>query len=536
MKTKQIMRKLGMATLTAAMLAGCVWAPATVSNAEEGGKTITMAYGGGGDTFNPLEADTNGDDYLQILIWDRPFITKADGSIEGHLCDSYEMVDGKTMRMHINADAKWTDGEPVTADDFVWTAQAMTNQTIACPRCFIMKYLDGTDESGIETSAQSVNVKAVDEKTVDFGFKNEIDPEMFIKMFNLNFLTLPSHCFEGVAFEDVNSSDFWKNPIGNGPCIYKSMVQDERYEYTANKDYYMGTPDFDTFVIRVVSTENLLAGLMTGEIDIIAGSSSSLPIADWEMAQMQENLVCESAVGPGYYNLCLNQQRDYLTDEVCQAIEMAIDKQAIVDAAFAGAAEVANSWVPKASNYYNPEVETMNQYDPEAAKALLESSGWDFDRELQVLGMTGTQRIQIMEMVQQNLEAIGMKVNLEVADSATCVAKMSGGEVDMGLMGTAGTLDPDNCAINFTVGGPFCFAYINDTTWTDTVTEAAAASNFEARKVIYDDLQVRVKEEVPYIYLYFSPEFVAYNKNLTGVDITDFFQLQYSVWNWKLAE
>ena len=178
----------------------------------------------------------------------------------------------------------------------------------------------------------------------------------------------------------------------------------------------------------------------------------------------------------------------------------------------------------------------MNQYDPEAAKALLESSGWDFDRELQVLGMTGTQRIQIMEMVQQNLEAIGMKVNLEVADSATCVAKMSGGEVDMGLMGTAGTLDPDNCAINFTVGGPFCFAYINDTTWTDTVTEAAAASNFEARKVIYDDLQVRVKEEVPYIYLYFSPEFVAYNKNLTGVDITDFFQLQYSVWNWKLAE
>ena len=46
------------------------------------GKSITMAIISGGDTFNPLAADTNGDDYMQILIWDRPFITKLDGSIE----------------------------------------------------------------------------------------------------------------------------------------------------------------------------------------------------------------------------------------------------------------------------------------------------------------------------------------------------------------------------------------------------------------------------------------------------------------------
>ena len=506
------------------------------AEAAGGEKTVTMAIISGGDTFNPLAADTNGDDYMQLLIWDRPFITKLDGTIEPHLCDSYEMVDGKTMRMHINQEAMWTDGEPVTSEDFVWTAQAMTNKDIAAPRSFIMKYLDGTDESGIETGDQSVKVTAVDDKTVDFFFKEEIDPEMFIQMFNLNFLTLPSHCFEGVAFADVNASEFWDNPIGNGPCIYKSMVQDERIEFTANKDYYMGTPDFDNFVIRIVPAENLLAGLMAGEIDLVAGGSNNLPTADWELAQAQENLVCESAVGPGYYNLCINQQRDYLTPEVCQAIEMAIDKQAISDAIFAGQAEVANSWLPKASKYYNPAVESMNQYDPEAAKALLESSGWDFNRELHLLGNSNPQRIPIIEMIQQNLEDIGMKVNLETADTATCVSKLSGGEVDVGIMGTAGTLDPDNVAINFTVGGPFCFANISDQTGNDAVNAGAAAPTFEERKAIYDDLQVRIKEEVPYIYLYFSPEFVAYNKKLSNVDVTDFFQLQYSVWEWKVAE
>ena len=139
-------------------------------------------------------------------------------------------------------------------------------------------------------------------------------------------------------------------------------------------------------------------------------------------------------------------------------------------------------------------------------------------------------------MIQQNLEGIGFKVNLETADTATCVAKLSGGEVDVGIMGTAGTLDPDNAAINFTVGGPFCFANISDKTWNDAVDAGASAPSFEARKAVYDDLQVRIKEEVPYIYLYFSPEFVAYNKKLVNIDITDFFQLQYSVWDWKVAE
>lgn len=500
------------------------------------GKSITMAITAGGDTFNPLAADTNADDYMQLLIWDRPFITKIDGTIEPHLCDSYEMVDGKTMRLTINADAMWTDGEPVTAEDFLWTAQAMTNKDIAAPRSFVMKYLEGTDDSGIETADQSVAVTVVDDKTVDLKFKNEIDPVMFIQMWNLNFLVLPAHCFEGVAFADVNNSDFWDAPIGCGPCIYSSMVQDERIEYTANKDYYLGAPDFDTFTIRIVPDTNMLAGLMSGEIDIVAGGSSDLPVADWELAKAQDNLVCESAGGPGYYNLCINQQRDYLTPEVGQAIEMAIDKQAISNAMFAGQAEVANSWVPKSSRYYNPVVETMNQYDPEAAKALLDEAGWDWDRELHLLGNSNPSSVPIIEMIQQNLVDIGMKVNLETADTATCVSKLSGGEVDVGIMGTAGTLDPDNCAINFTVGGPFCFANIADTTWNDTVNAGAAAADFEERKAIYDDLQVRVKEEVPYIYLYFTPEFVAYNKKLSNIDITDFFQLQYSVWEWKVAE
>lgn len=512
-------------------------AESTAENTASGGsKTVTMAIISGGDTFNPLAADTNGDDYMQLLIWDRPFITKIDGAIEPHLCTKYEMVDAKTMRLHINEDAMWTDGKPVTAADFVWTAQAMTNKSIGAPRSFIMKYLEGTDVSGIETADQSVKVEAVDDKTANFFFKNEIDPEMFIQMFNLNFLTLPSHCFEGVAFADVNNSDFWKNPIGNGPCIYKSMVQDERIEYMVNKDYYMGTPDFDNFVIRIMPAENMLAGLMSGEIDLVAGGPNNLLTADWELAKAQENLVCEAAVGPGYYNLCINQQRDYLTPEVCQAMEMAIDKQAISDAIFAGQAEVADSWLPKASRYYNPEVEKMNQYDPEAARKLLEESGWDFSRELHLLGNSNPQRIPIIEMIQQNLKGIGMKVNLETADTATCVAKLSGGEVDVGIMGTAGTLDPDNAAINFTVGGPFCFADISDKTWNDAVDAGASAPTFEERKAVYDGLQVRIKEEVPYIYLYFSPEFVAYNKKLLNVDITDFFQLQYSVWDWKVAE
>ena len=71
-------------------------------------------------------------------------------------------------------------------------------------------------------------------------------------------------------------------------------------EFKANKDYYLKTPQWDRFVVKVVATPSLLSGLMNDEIDILAGNVASLQLSDWDMAQQQQNLTCVSTESVGY--------------------------------------------------------------------------------------------------------------------------------------------------------------------------------------------------------------------------------------------
>ncbi|MCQ5056885.1 ABC transporter substrate-binding protein, partial [Agathobaculum butyriciproducens] len=64
-------------------------------------------------------------------------------------------------------------------------------------------------------------------------------------------------------------ADFWNNPVGNGPFMFESTVPGERVVYTTNPDYYLGVIDFDKLVIRCISSTNILASLMSGEVDLV---------------------------------------------------------------------------------------------------------------------------------------------------------------------------------------------------------------------------------------------------------------------------
>ncbi len=500
---------------------------------------VTMATYGEWPTLCPLTTSVVRGDIVQAVMFDRMFVSKLDGTFEPHLCTGYEMQDDTTMVVHINENAKWHDGEPVVAEDFVWTARAFSNAEVAAPRGWIMKYLTGTDDSsGLETSENSVGCEAIDEHTVAFKFKNAIDPEMFLTQINQYFMPLPSHCFEGMTYaEAANDTEFWNAPIGNGPCIYQSKTDGERIVYTANKDYYMGTPDFDTFIMRVVTNDSMVAGLMNGEIDIVCGGSyGGILSTDWELAQAQSNLVCESTSGYGYALLGMNQTQPYLTPEVCSAINMAIDKQSIVDSVFAGEAELAYSWLPQASKYFDSNLTSMWKYDPEAAKAALDAAGFDYSQTLNLKVSSGSDSNEMTALIiQQNLKDIGVNVEIEIADSTAIIAECNAGTTDMVLMNQSNGADPDSCAISFDLNGSFNFAHITDPSWSELVAQGAAANEFEVRQDIYNQLQERLMTECPYIYLFFSKSLVAYNNRLSNVDITDFMNLEYCVWQWEVA-
>lgn len=137
-------------------------------------------------------------------------------------------------------------------------------------------------------------------------------------------------------------------------------------EFKANKDYYLKTPQWDRFVVKVVATPSLLSGLMNDEIDILAGNVASLQLSDWDMAQQQQNLTCVSTESVGYQYMAINTEKDYLPPKVRQAIDMAINRDAIVSGLLKGEGEPAFGPFATSHKYYDDVVNVG--YNPEKGK------------------------------------------------------------------------------------------------------------------------------------------------------------------------
>jgi peptide/nickel transport system substrate-binding protein len=480
----------------------------------------------------PFDTTSSYSDVILDLIYDKLVYLKADGTYEPRLADKWQMsADNKVLTVHLNEKAKWQDGQPVTAEDVVYTCKLYASPSLAAPRINNLNPFKGFGESD-----DSLQVKAVDQHTVTFTCKEptNIDFLMFTKFRDI--YILPSHLLKNTPISKIRSSSFWENPVGSGPCIYDKQVSGERMEFKANKDYFLGAPKWDRFVVRVVTTPNLLSGLMNGEIDILAGGVAALQLSDWDMAKKQSNLTCVSMNSVGYQYMAINTQKSYLSTKVRQAINMAINRDLIVNGLLKGQGQTAYGPIPKNSKYYDSSIEVS--YDVSAAKKLLAEAGWDGSHELVMSVPTGNAiREQAAVIIQQNLQAIGIKVKIVSSDFATHLNKVRKGDFDLGLIGSGGSPDPSECVINFKPDHLNNFSHLTDATIYNTGAAGEQAFTFADRKVCYDKYQKLLKEQVPFAFLYFQNSLFAYNNRISGVkDIEDSSQLNRDVWNWTVKQ
>lgn len=525
-------RVLGiMLSLTMAMtsLGGAL----SVSAAEESQKTITMAMSSSWENLVTFDSTSVYASQIFDLLYDRLIYTRNDGTYEPMLADSWEMNDDNTvLTFHLKKDATWQDGEPITAKDVEFTCKLIAAPSLAAARAVAFDWIKGYGESD-----DSLEVNAVDDYTVEFTCAQPTTLEylMFTKLNGV--YILPEHILGGMSYDEVRNSDYWQNPVGAGAAVYDSEISGERIEFTANKDFCLGAPDWDRLVIRIVPTSNLLAGLKNGEIDAVNGNSAAIPLSDWEMAQEDENLDTHAITGVAYQYMSINTQKDYLNETVRQAINMAIDRDTIINGLLKGEGEAICG--PYASNHAYKDPEIQPQYDPEKAKELLDEAGWDSSRELVFSVPTGnTVREQSAVIIQQNLQAIGINTKIETADFATHMDKVRKGDYDLGLFGSAGSPEPSECVINFQPGQLNNFAQLTDDTLYNIGKKGENVFTHEERYACYDEFQKALTEIVPWVFLYAPKDLVAFNKRLgnTTVGEGDSLIVNQNVWEWTVNE
>ena len=526
----------GGANQTSAAAGGSAETSAAAAEGSTGGeKVITMAQTGDWDTFMPMNTTNAGADNVIELMFDRLMVINTDGTFEPRLAESWETNEAQDkITYHLNENAKWQDGEPVTAEDVVYSAQVASSSEFNYLRRIRMQYFAGTDETGCETGTDSIEVKALDDHTVEFTLKTPMDPAIIYALVNRDFFIMPKHLLGDISDTDLVNDAFWQKPVGSGPCIFDSMESGVSIEFKANKDYYLGAPDFDRLVFKKVQSSNLLSGLMSGDIDVLSGNSQ-IPLADWEAAKNTQGIVAKSVPTFAYQYMAMNTSRDYLTEDVRHAISLAINRQVIVDQLLQGEARIAIGPLAEDHPYFDEKLLPI-EYDPEKAKSMLEAAGWDSNRELEVMVSTGNEvREKSAILIQQDLQKIGIKTKIQTLDFPTLLTNARNGDYDLCFIGSAGSVDPSESVPNVTAGYMNNFAQLSDPTLGQIGESGAKEITFEARKKIYDQYQEELFKQMPMAFLYHTNDLFAYSDKLENVrEGAIDYNVNKNVWEWKV--
>lgn len=467
---------------------------------------FAVASDGGGSVPVYTVADTTGDwgfpspyahyargpGYVRMSFLFDTLIWKDDEEYVPALAESWEMEGDEVYIFHLRDGVTWHDGEPFTADDVVFTVE----YTKEHPYQWV-------DSSIIESA------EAIDDLTVKITIPEPYAP--FLDQVAGTLPILPEHIWAEVD-DPVNYRD-QEALVGTGPYTLAVDDYDQvlgTYRYLAYEDYYLGEPKVKELRFVKISAANAVAELQQGNVNT-AGIEPEM------IDQLKDDFVIFSVPSHWWnYKLMINYQKAPISDKrFRQAIAYAIDRDKLVDIAGRGYGLAGSpGLIPSDNDWYNPAMDGYYPYDPAKAQELLSDMGYDGETiELLVkVGLDATATTErIGELIEADLEAVGIDVDLRIMDSKTVDSKIGDWDFDLALSGHGGIIgDPNFLASNTIDMESFNSArYDDDPELTDLLEVQVTETDEDARHDLIDQAQVLYAEDVPALSLYYTESFVA---------------------------
>lgn len=471
------------------------------------------------DSFNIINTTGVAGRWIQRFLYDSLLTMPTTTTFEPGLAESFESEDNQNFTIKLNEDAVWTDGTPVTADDVVFTINLIANPEVETSEGVDIAMLEGVTTAGkLEEGLTEVpNLVAVDDKTVTLKTKKPVDPAYIKEFLGFELGIVPKHIVEKIAIADLSNSEFATKPtVTSGPYTLVEYQNNAHVELAANPDYYKGEPKIKKIFAKIMNGTNLITEFQSNGIQMAAGGGIGMvPVQDVDILRNDANLEVETYPGFSSQYMLINNKK--FTDvKFRQALAYAVNRQLIVDNLLRGEGEVLVGGFTSASPYFDDDVEPF-PYDPEKAKQLLAESGFDTSQELNLIVPIGNKvREQSANLIEQDLEAIGLNVVQTTYDFPTVLATIKDiDSYDLCLIGFAYTVDPD-VSTYFATGGSMNLSQISDPKLDELFAEGTQLTSFEERKEVYDEIQELMKENVNILGLYSDSQFAVKNKALSG--------------------
>ena len=506
---------LGMAAVVAFSLAAC-GGSSSGSGTQTGGQTGSQAQTEGqpGEkivnvgvtntlgTLNPLLMDGGEVNKYATGLMFLPLVElDADLNFEGMLADSITAEDTNNFLVHINPEATWSDGQPVTADDVLYTALKLTSPVIGNTAMMYYAFEGVGDDGFTEQGADHI------EGIVKVDFSDE----------------------------ELTANDWFNHPdVVSGPFMVTDYDQNHYISYTANENYWKGAPKIDKLNIRIVEGSQLYAGLSSGEIDVAQQTMSAFPVEDYESVEALENV--EAVYGDPVTNQSVFIRTQNLQDaRVRQAMLCAIDRQQILDQLLKGHGEVIDGFLSSISPYFDETI-TPVSYDPDRAKSLLEEAGWDSSQTLKFYINSGDSTfVNAAAIIVAQWAAVGINAQIQTVDFATLMDVATRGEFDvLAVQYTYAPVDP-YADVAWLLGGEESWTGYTSPEVEEALAQIPLVNDTEDTRELYSVIDQRVQEDVPMFSAYVISSLGAVNKRLTGVTPTVYGFFNH-VEQWDVAE
>ncbi|HCX97253.1 MAG TPA: hypothetical protein DHU26_09870, partial [Spirochaetaceae bacterium] len=456
--------------------------------------TLVFGLSGNPDTLDPQK--TAGTLTFQVVksFYDTLVEPNTDGTIVPALAESWTVSpDGLIWTFKLRRNVVFHNGQPFTSKDVRASLERIKDEATASPK--------RSEFAAIK------EIRTPDAATVVIVLSQPYAP-LLASLASGWGAILPSGLI-------ASGHNFGAEPVGTGPFKFEKWIRDNKITMVRNDTYWMkGLPKLAKVEFQIIPERAVqVQGLSAGVIDAV----EFIDPEDLPLFSSNPKVSIKKELTSLIMVMAMNCSREPLNDlRVRQAVNYAIDKQVVLDVAYGGG-KVGSTFLDTGNAYYT-DFSYLYPYNPDKARQLLKAAGVDTREFTITVPQNYPLHVKAAELIQQMLEKVGMHVKLQLVDWSTWLSSVyNGGNYDFTVIGHTGKLDPDGTLAGYGTGK--YVKWINATA-AQKIKEAAAISDFAARKKLYTEVLEIMAKEVPFVYLGTSYRYVGTRSNVVDFRMT----------------